>query len=83
MIEIYGKPNCPQCEEVKTMLDMNGMDYKYYTLDKDFTRDELFEQFPTARTFPQVKDNGDVIGGIDEFKLYFEQTHTGSTEGKL
>ena len=83
MIEIYGKPNCPQCEEVKMMLDMNSMDYQYYILDKDFTRDELFEQFPTARTFPQVKDNNAVIGGIDEFKTYFEQTHTGSTEGKL
>ena len=83
MIEVFGKPNCPQCEEVKSMLEMNSMDYKYYTLDKDFSRDELFEHFPTARTFPQVKDNGAVIGGIDEFKTYFEQTHTGSTEGKL
>jgi len=83
MIEIYGKPNCPQCEEVKTMLDMNNMDYKYYTLDVDFSRDELFEQFPAARTFPQVKDNDAVIGGISEFKTYFEQTHTGSTEGRL
>ena len=83
MIEVYSKPNCPQCEEVKAMLEMNSMDYKYYTLDVDFSRDELFEQFPTARTFPQVKDNGAVIGGIDEFKNYFEQTHSGSTEGKL
>ena len=83
MIEIYGKPNCPQCEEVKTMLDMSSIAYEYKTLDVDFTRDELFEQFPTARTFPQVKDNGAVVGGIDEFKTYFEQTHSGSTEGQL
>ena len=83
MIEVYGKPNCPQCDQVKTMLDLHNMSYKYYTLDVDFTRDELFEQFPTARTFPQVKADGNVIGGIDDFKLYFEQTHTGSTEGQL
>jgi glutaredoxin 3 len=83
MIEIYGKSNCPQCEEVKTMCDISGTPYKYYTLDVDFTRDELFEQFPSARTFPQVKDHGTVIGGIEEFKTYFEQTHSGSTEGKL
>jgi glutaredoxin 3 len=83
MIEIYGKTNCPQCEEVKTMLDMNSMDYKYYTLDVDFSRDELLEHFPSARTFPQIKDNGNVIGGINEFNNYFEQTHSGSTEGKL
>ena len=88
MIEVYGKPNCPQCEEVKTMLDMSNTSYQYYTLDVDFTRDELFEQFPTARTFPQVKAEGKVIGGIGEFKEYYkkeyyEQTHSGSTEGQL
>ena len=88
MIEVYGKPNCPQCEEVKTMLEMSNTPYEYYTLDVDFTRDELFEQFPTARTFPQVKCEGKVIGGISEFKEYYEkeyyeQTHSGSTEGKL
>jgi glutaredoxin-related protein len=49
----------------------------------DFTRDELFEQFPTARTFPQVKSEGEVIGGINEFKEYYEQTHSGSAEGQL
>jgi glutaredoxin len=83
MIEVYGKPNCPQCEEVKTMLDISGIKYAYYTLDVDFSRDELFAQFPTARTFPQVKANGEVIGGIGEFKTYYEQTHSGSTEGQL
>jgi glutaredoxin len=34
-------------------------------LDEDFTREELFEQFPTARTFPQVRINGTAIGGYD------------------
>ena len=31
-----------------------GYEYKYYMLDEDFTREELFEIFPTART-PQIK----------------------------
>ena len=83
MIEVYGKPNCPQCEEVKTMLEMSGTPYHYYTLDVDFTRDQLFEQFPTARTFPQIKSEGQVIGGIDEFKTFHNDTHSGSTEGRL
>ena len=83
MIEVYGKPDCPQCEQVKMMLDISGTPYKYLTLDVDFTREELFEQFPTARTFPQVKDGDFIIGGIGEFKTYHEDTHSGSTEGKL
>ena len=37
-------------------------------LDEDFTREDLMEAFPTARTFPQIVVNGDKIGGFTEFK---------------
>ena len=36
-------------------------------LDEDFTREELFEKFPSARTFPQITVNGELIGGYTEF----------------
>jgi glutaredoxin 3 len=83
MIEIYGKPACPQCEEAKTICEIRGLSYTYLQVEKDFTREQLFEQFPQARTFPQVKANGVVVGGINEFKDYIEQTYIGSTEGRL
>jgi glutaredoxin len=37
-------------------------------LEEDFSRDELFEKFPTARTFPQITIDGESIGGFMEFK---------------
>ena len=37
-------------------------------LDEDFTREQLFETFPTARTFPQIIVDGEKIGGFTEFK---------------
>ena len=43
----------------------------------DFTREELFENFPGARTFPQIKVNERVIGTKDDFMNYIE--HTGYT----
>ena len=33
----------------------------------DFTREELFEKFPSARTFPQITMDGILIGGYTEF----------------
>ena len=36
-------------------------------LDEDFTREELFEKFPSARTFPQITMDGILIGGYTEF----------------
>jgi len=83
MIEIYGKPACPQCDKAKAICEMRGLEYDYKLVDVDFTKEELFEQFPTARTFPQIKVNGEAVGGCDDFVQYLEDTNSGSTEGKL
>lgn len=83
MIEIFGKPSCPQCDEAKTICETRGLDYEYKQIDQDFTREELFEQFPEARTFPQIRTRGVIIGGLTEFKTYIEQTISGSTEGQF
>ena len=73
MIEIYGKTQCPYCDRAKALAEQKGYDFKYFMLDEDFTREELFEKFPGARTFPQIKVHGENIGGYTEF----EQWHNG------
>ena len=45
------------------MCEREGFEYSYKELDKDFTREEFFNIFPTARTFPQIKIDGNDIGG--------------------
>ena len=37
-------------------------------LDVDFTREQMFEKFPSARTFPQITVNGELVGGYTEFE---------------
>ena len=59
MIEIYSKPSCPYCVKAKNLCEQQGYEYTYKMLDEDFTREELFEQFPGARTFPQIKVEGE------------------------
>ena len=65
MIEIYGKPQCPYCDKAKWFCEKEGYTYTYKQLGTDFTRENLFEQFPTARTFPQIRIDGEAIGGYD------------------
>ena len=72
MIEIYGKPQCPFCDRAKALCEQNGYEYTYKQLDEDFTREELFEKFPGARTFPQIRVDGENIGGYTEFKELIE-----------
>ena len=56
MIEIYGKPACPYCDRAKKFCESNQFEFVYKQLDEHFTREQLFEKFPTARTFPQITD---------------------------
>ena len=46
MIEIWSKPACPYCVKAKQLCEREGYDFKYYMLEEDFTREELFELFP-------------------------------------
>ena len=68
MIEIYGKTFCPYCDKAKALCERENYEYSYKQLDKDFTREDFFDMFPTARTFPQIKINGELIGGYTEFE---------------
>lgn len=74
MILIYGKPQCPFCEKAKALCEMRGFDYEYRSMGTDFTREELLETFPTARSVPQIVINGTKIGGYNELVNYIEET---------
>jgi len=43
----------------------------------------LFEQFPGARTFPQIKINDRVIGGYEQLVTYIEETGYNGTGHSL
>ena len=67
MIEIYGRDNCGYCDRAIALAERLQVDFTYKKLDTDFTREQLLEQFPNAKTFPQIRINGNYIGGYTEF----------------
>lgn len=79
MIIIYGKPVCPYCVKAKALCESRGFDYEYKELGKDFDREVIMEEFPTARTFPQIVINGQKIGGYDQMVKYIEDTNFNGT----
>ena len=72
MIEIWSKHSCPFCVKAKNLCEREGYEYKYYMLNEDFSREELFEKFPSARTFPQITAHGEYLGGYTEFEQWHE-----------
>jgi len=76
-IEIYGRPNCLYCDKAvhvaqQLVQETSENSYTKFMLGEDFTREELFEKFPTARTFPQITVDGESIGGYDNFVTLLE-----------
>tara|TARA_B110000211_G_C13749357_1_gene408108 strand:+ start:76 stop:327 length:252 start_codon:yes stop_codon:yes gene_type:complete len=79
MIEIYGKPACPSCTKAKAFCESKDFKFKYYTLGSDFTREELFEHFPDAKTFPQIRVGSNLVGGYEGLLKYIEDTNYNGT----
>lgn len=73
---VYGKTNCPFCEKAKTLLTIKKEQFDYLVLDKDYTREELLELAPDAKTVPQIWQdiNGNLfhIGGYTELEDLFK-----------
>ena len=63
-IKIYSKPNCVYCEKAKIELAKHNP--TILMLDVDYTKEEFFNLFPYAKTFPQIIINGNKIGGYSE-----------------
>lgn len=79
MILIYGKDGCSYCEKAKQLCEERGYNFEYRTLNVDYTREQLLEMFPLAKTVPQIVINGNKIGGYTELLTYIENTgYTGT-----
>ena len=73
-VEIWGKPACPRCLKAKQLCENRKLEYTYKELGKDFEREQVFENFPGARTFPQIKVNSQNVGGYEQFLQYLDDT---------
>ena len=60
---IYSTPNCHYCTMAKNLAEQRGCSVEYKIFGKDFQKEDMFETFPGARTFPQIILNGEKIGG--------------------
>jgi len=75
MIQIWGKPACPSCTKAKMFCEKSNFEFEYLEMGKDFERERVLEEFPEARTFPQIVINGHKVGGYEQLLSYVENTN--------
>ena len=70
---IWTKTVCPYCVNAKNLLKMKGIEYEERNIQEGtWTREQLLEAVPGARTVPQVFIDGKLIGTYDHLKEYFD-----------
>jgi glutaredoxin 3 len=68
LVEIFGKDNCPYCDKAKALAERVGHEVIYKQLGQHFEMSFIAEEFPEARTFPQIKVNGNYCGGYTDYE---------------
>jgi glutaredoxin 3 len=65
---VWSKDHCPFCEQAKGLLKMKGIEFEEKKVGHGYTKDDLLEAVPTARTVPQIFLGEELIGGFTELK---------------
>ena len=68
---VWSKYHCPYCDQAKMLLQQKGILFEERKIGDGYTREDLLEAVPTARTVPQIFLDGELIGGFTELKEYF------------
>lgn len=80
---IWSKYHCPYCDQAKALLTQKGITFEERKIGDGYSKEDLLEAVPGARTVPQIFINDDLIGGFTELKRYFEQESQGYGDGRI
>ena len=69
---VWSKHHCPYCDQAKALLKLKGIEIEERNINEDWTKEQLLEAVPTARTVPQIFLDDQHIGGFQELKKHFE-----------
>jgi glutaredoxin len=70
-IIIYSKDNCGYCVKAKSLLNNLGLTYTEKKIENFLTTEALFEEIgKQVRSMPQIKINGELIGGYNQLVEY-------------
>jgi glutaredoxin 3 len=67
---VWSKNMCPYCDQAKALLTLKGIAFEERKIGSGYTRENLLEAVPQARTVPQIFIDEKLIGGFTELKQY-------------
>ena len=65
---VWSKYHCPYCDQAKALLTSKVIVFEEKKIGDGYTKEELLEAVPNARTVPQIFLDGELVGGFTELK---------------
>ena len=69
---VWSKNQCPFCVQAKALLESRGIEFEERNVSTDWTKEQLLESVPTARTLPQIFLDDNYIGGFTELRKHLQ-----------
>jgi glutaredoxin 3 len=70
---IWTKDLCNYCTAAKSLMNVRGIVFEERKVGGDYTREQLLEAVPNARTVPQIFLDGNYVGGFTELKALLDE----------
>lgn len=74
---LWSKYHCNFCDQAKMLLKQRGIEFEERKIGDGWTREELLEMVPSARTVPQIFIDDKLVGGYTELKKYLAEAANG------
>ena len=65
---VWSKYHCPYCDQAKALLTSKGIQFEEKKIGDGYSKEELLEAVPNARTVPQIFLDGELVGWFNELK---------------
>ena len=70
---VWSKNHCPFCDQAKALLTQKGIEFEEKKIGEGYTKEQLLDAVPNARTVPQIFLDDKLIGGFTELKAHFQK----------
>ena len=69
---VWSKNACPFCDQAKNLLKSKGIEFEERNVQTDWTKEQLLEVVPNARTLPQIFLDDNYVGGFTELRKHLQ-----------
>ena len=70
---VWSKYHCPYCDQAKALLEQKGIEFEERKIGDGWSKKELLEAVPNARSVPQIFINEKLIGGFPDLQKYLKE----------